>query len=132
MKWFTFEIQRKAGFRFNLIDLILIIAILLLCWFIYQTVPGSTLFLVPIYVGYSFFLFCNVFRIGNRAEIVWYVPFILVAGWSIAQGNLVALWIAVLVFFEPLKIVLVIHCIRQGHYHGAFYQRLSQSSSDAV
>ena len=37
--------------------------------------PDSNMYWLPPYVGLSFFLFCNVFRIGSRMEIFWYMPF---------------------------------------------------------
>jgi len=37
---------------------------------------GTGIALLPAYLGLTFFLFCNVFRVGNRLEIFWCVPFL--------------------------------------------------------
>jgi len=65
MTWLTFRIQRTPGFRFNLIDLILIAVVIALTVGWRAAYPVQHLYLLPLYVGASFFLFCNVFRIGN-------------------------------------------------------------------
>jgi len=87
MRWRTFEIQREPGFRLNLIDLFLIVALVAasVAWSI--VFPYQYLFLLPIYVGGSFFLFCNVFRIGNRMEMPWYVTFVVITVYGFSQSE---------------------------------------------
>lgn len=126
MKWLTFEIQRASGFRFNLVDLTLILFLLLLAYTARHFMPQSSLFWIPIYVGISFFLFCNVFRIGNRLEPWWYIPFFAAAVYALASLRLELFWWSVLVFFEPLKWGLIIYHIRYRSYHGAFYKYLGK------
>ncbi len=123
MKWLTFEIQRAPGFRFNLIDLTLLLLLGSLAWWMQGAMPESTLFAVPLYVGLTFFLFCNIFRIGNRLERFWYLPFIPVAATCIHTGNEALMWWLVLLVFEPLKWGLIIHRYRRDDYRGAFAYR---------
>lgn len=124
MKWLTFKVQQEAGFRFNLIDLIFIALLSAISLGLKIAVPDLSLFGIPLYVGFSFFLFCNVFRIGNRAEAWWYVPFAALAVSCIYTMRLDVFWWVVLLILEPLKAGLIIRAMRRCTYHGAFHQRL--------
>ncbi len=119
MKWLTFDIQRSPGFRLNLIDIGFILFLCGLAVMAYQWLPGSSMFWLPLYLGLSFFLFCNVFRIGNRMEIFWYIPFILVAGYSVFTMNMNHFWLLTLFVLEPVKWALIGFTIKKSSYHGA-------------
>lgn len=93
---------------------------------IYMLLPGSSAFLIPLYVGLSFFLFCNVFRIGNRLEPIWYVPLVIVAAGSILCQNLTVFWLLVAGLLEPLKWILIAYRIWKGPYRGVFHGWLSR------
>ena len=125
MKWPTFKIRREPGFRFNLIDLGFIIFLGSLSSLLYYQVPDKSLFGIPLYLGLSFFLFCNVFRIGNRLEPFWYLPFTVVTGIGLYTFDMALLWWLVLLFLEPLKWVLIIHHIKKRRYRGIFYRKLA-------
>jgi len=123
MRWeqfFTFKIQREAGFRFNLIDLCLILFLILASWLLYSIGQGGYLYLLPLYVGLSFFLFCNVFRIGNRIEPLWYIPFAICV--VLLNKQPITLWWVILL--EPIKIGLIIYAIRREDYHGVKIDRV--------
>jgi hypothetical protein len=120
MKWLTFEIQRAPGFRFNLIDLGLITTLVLASWGLYQVVPFYYIHLAPLYVGFAFFLFCNVFRVGNRREPLWYLAFVAAAGWGLFHPE--RFWWVVLIVCEPVKIGLIVYTLFRPDYHGAFYR----------
>ena len=121
MKWRTFEIDRKPGFRFNLIDLILITAIVTVTAVAGLLFPYYHLYFLPLYVGASFFLFCNVFRIGNRLEAFWYVPFLVITAFALREPS--RFWMSVLGLCEPLRILVIVCSIRIGTYRGVFSGR---------
>ena len=123
MKWLTFEIQREPGFRFNLIDLLLILAIVAITLGLYLYFPNSHLVWLPLYVALSFFLFCNVFRIGNRSEIFWYVPFVALALYAFDRPDI--FWPLILWTCEPLKVALIVVCVLRGRTRGIFAPRTS-------
>lgn len=118
MKWLTFEIQRSPGFRLNLIDIGLILLLAGLSAWLYFIFSTLSLFLVPLYLGFSFFLFCNVFRIENRLEIFWYIPFILIAVFCLYSVNLKLFWLLVLMILEPIKVILIVYHVVKGPYVG--------------
>lgn len=118
MKWLTFEIQREPGFRFNLIDLFLIVGIVAITFALYLASPESHFVWLPLYVGFSFFLFCNVFRIGNRMEVFWYLPFVVLVLYAYDRPEI--FWPLILLVCEPLKVLLIAFCILRGRTRGIF------------
>ena len=122
MNWLTFKIQQEPGFRFNLADFGFIVFLCALSALLLNQLPDKSLFWIPLYLGLSFFLFCNVFRIGNRLEPFWYIPFTIVAAACLYTLNLPLFWWLVLLFLEPLKWALIIYRIKAGQYRGVFYQ----------
>ncbi len=126
MKWLTFEIQHSPGFRFNLIDTLLIGFILGLAYTLFTLVPDSSIYWAPPYLGLSFFLFCNIFRIGNRLEPWWYVPFFGIATYCLLTRDIVLLWWLVLLLLEPLKWGLIVYHILRRPYHGAFHKFINR------
>jgi fatty acid desaturase len=123
MKWLTFNIRQDPGFRFNLTDLTFILMLGAVALALGLAMPELSLYGIPLYVGFTFFLFCNVFRIGNRAEAWWYIPFGLVAIACVHTMRLEEFWWAVLIFFEPLKIGLIVQAVMHESYHGVFYRK---------
>jgi len=126
VKWLTFEIQRTPGFRFNLIDILLIGFLLTLALALFFMLSDSSIYWVPPYLGLSFFIFCNIFRIGNRLEPWWYVPFFGIAIYCLLTQDLVLFWWLVLFVLEPLKWGLIIYHVLRRPYHGAFHELINR------
>ena len=120
MKWLTFKTQLEPGFRINLNDIILLIISAAFTAMLYFFSSERGLFLLPLYIGSTFFLFCNVFRIAWWHEIVWYVPFILTAYYAILHVE--NFWLVILFIFEPLKVALIIYSMKKGPYVGWLYR----------
>lgn len=123
MKWLTFEVQTTPGFRFNLTDAAFLVVLSTLTGAIYYLMPDDVLWALPLYIGLTFFLFCNVFRIGNRLESVWYIPFTLVTIASIYCQDVTTFWLIVAFVFEPLKWLLIAYRIIKGPYDGMGFRR---------
>lgn len=124
MKWLTFKIQRTPGFRFNLTDFILIALLIGVTLGWRAVFPVQDLYLLPIYVGGSFLLFCNVFRIGNRLEVPWYLTFVALTTYGFSQTEFP--WLLLLSVCEALKWALIGYKVRRGPYVGAFHQQLDK------
>jgi hypothetical protein len=124
MKRLTFKIQHEPGFRFNLTDLLLILFLFLVSCTLYKLDPSGFFYLLPLYVGLSFFMFCNLFRIGDRLEAAWYIPFIIITVFSFNRPDIY--WKLILIVCEPLKAGLIIYHVRKGNYTGIFYEQLSR------
>lgn len=120
MKWLTFKVQHRAGFRFNLSDFIFLIILCSLSGLLYYNFLEYSLYLIPLYLVFSFFLFCNVFRIGNRLEAFWYIPFTILALYCLFNADLDLFWKGVLFLLEPIKWGLIVYAITKDHYRGIF------------
>lgn len=126
MKWLTFKVQRSPGFRLNLIDILFIGALVAVAIWIRSLLPYSCWWLIPLYTGWTFFLFCNVFRIGNRLETFWYIPFtvLCILLLSIEAGE--SLWWLAFIGLEGLKLVLILFRVFRGPYVGIGYRKLNK------
>jgi len=80
MKLLIFKRQKEAGFRINVVDIVFILLLCLFSWYIYSLVQSyAFLYLLPLYVGFTFFLFCNVFRVSSKIEIIWTTYFVTIS-----------------------------------------------------
>jgi len=124
MKWLTWKVQSEPGFRFNIPDLLMILAAAGGTVWLYVTFPESSVFGAPAYLFYSFFLFCNVFRFSNRLEACWYVPFTALTVFTLSRHGLETFWWVVLLVLEPWKWMLVAYGMMRGNYIGAGYKQV--------
>ncbi len=120
-------LQREPGFRLNLTDIALIGMLCAVSAGLYGLFPDVSLFLVPPYLGLSFFLFCNAFRIGNRIEALWYIPFTVAVLYGVVTLNMGAFWLVVLCFLEPWKWALIVYRIKKGPYVGVMCNRMKDA-----
>ncbi len=111
--------QRTHGFRFSLLDgLVLLIATGLGAWGMAQ---GKMAAFFIIYVILHFFLFCNVFRVRRKPELIWAVTFLINCAIWIAFGDLNIVWICTTQLFITLGVIL--HGVKDKSYHGIFAKR---------
>ncbi len=129
MKWLTFKIRKEPGFRLNLIDVIFIAMLCGLGVLLHRLGVALALTALPLYLGLSFFLFCNVFRIGNYLERFWYLPFTVVAICGLYYREYEMMWWTLLLVLEPLKWLLIAYRIKSSGYVGAGYRLLNGRGS---
>jgi hypothetical protein len=109
------------GFRLSVLDVLVLLAGGWGTWFLGRKIWWAGA-IVGFVVGH-FFLFCNVFRIARKAELVWAAVFVLLCGATIATefpGWMTTFGISLL-----LTVVLVVREMKQPHYHGIFWQRVN-------
>jgi len=76
-----FKVQKEKGFRINVVDIVFILLLIGFSVFIYTYLGDlGYYFLLPLYVGFSFFLFCNVFRLRTKDEMIWTFLFLMIVG----------------------------------------------------
>lgn len=104
----------KIGFRISAIDIgVLLVTAAVTC----VAVPAiGDLGWLPLFVVGHFFLFCNVFRIRRRPELIWAGWFVAVCVTLSVASQISLPTIAVLVI--PLTIVLLALEMRHPTYHG--------------
>jgi hypothetical protein len=109
------------GFRFSWTDaFVLVVGAVLITWL--AQLSGELAVMAAFVIGH-FFLFCNVFRIGRKPELVWAGTFIVLAALSLGMEWLdlrVALGLAL-----GLSISLILREMSLLRYHGIFWQRVN-------
>jgi len=101
------------GFRFSLTDgLAIVVCIAATIWGL--RVVGEVAWLFPFVLGH-FFLFCNLFRVPRKPELVWAGMFLLLAtGCLIVDASILhSLWLVL-----PMTAAVLIYSIRLPSYHG--------------
>ncbi len=88
---------------------------------------GEVALFIP-YVLAHFFLFCNVFRIRRRPEIIWAFAFLLNCCSWVAIGGVNVFGICASQLLVTLSIVLLE--IRRPYYHGILADRLNPNLRD--
>jgi hypothetical protein len=77
--------RSKPGFRFSQRDAVVIAICTLATAWLWGQVGSLSLLLFGVLI--PFFLFCNVFRVRTRYELIWAVSFVLNAGaWQLADA----------------------------------------------
>ena len=76
----------------------------------------GTMGLTPIIVLAHFFLFCNVFRVGTKRELIWTAVFLLnCTGWTSLDRFQ---WLYVLGIQAPVTLGVILSAIYGRDYHG--------------
>lgn len=117
---------RTAGFRFSLIDAAAIVLCAIATTIAWPTL-GSLALLLPYVLGH-FFLFCNVFRVRRKPELVWAGLLLVNFGFWIALGH-PDLALPLLTQLVVTLAVIVREC-RQPTYHGVFARALNPAHLD--
>ena len=117
--------QRTSGFRFSFVDgIVLALTVAVTPWLV--TTAGIFGWLPAFVVGH-FFLFCNVFRIRRKQELIW-------AGFFVASTTLLRMWsvnpIWLLILPLPLTVLLIGLEMRHPNYHGILWSRINPRVSE--
>jgi len=83
---------------------------------------GPIVLLVPFVVGH-FFLFCNVFRVARKPELVWAGVFVTNCACWVAAGRL-GIWQVCVPQMAVTGLLILIE-IRKPYYHGVFARQLN-------
>jgi hypothetical protein len=116
------QTTRTWGFRFSPMDAVVIgifMSLMIILW-IFQSVLWWILVLVAVH----FFLFCNVFRIARRPELIWAALFVSNVGIWAWFDHLS--WQPVVLCQLPFTILLVLWEMLSPMYHGVFASRLNR------
>ncbi|HLP78179.1 MAG TPA: hypothetical protein VK327_14830 [Candidatus Paceibacterota bacterium] len=124
-----FESNRKTrtwGFRFSLMDAVAIGVFMSAAGVLWHL--NSPLWWMLLIAAGHFFLFCNVFRIVRRRELIWAGLFILNVGIWAWFDHLT--WPCVLLCQLPITAALIVADMRAPGYHGIFASRLNPRLND--
>lgn len=101
------------GFRFSTIDAIaIIVCVGATVWGLTEMGPLAWAF--PFVLGH-FFLFCNVFRVRRKPELVWAASFLILATCCLLAevSFLHAMWMVL-----PVTVGVLVYAVRQPGYRG--------------
>lgn len=119
---------RTWGARFSLTDGLALLAGAVLTWQLHLALSGDEARWavgVPAAALGHFFLFCNVFRVPTRLELLWTASFLVnVVAWR-AAGALG--WLPVLATQTPITLLTLAATIRSPRYHGIGARRWNPS-----
>jgi hypothetical protein len=117
---------RTWGFRFSLLDAAAIVVFIAIAAGLYRA--GSCLWWLLAIAAGHFFLFCNVFRVLRRRELIWAAVYLLNVGcWALA-GRLDGF--IVLVCQLPVTAGVIAWEIKTSRYHGVCADRLNPALND--
>ena len=108
----------RPGFRFSLSDLIFLGVGVAAAYFAFtlRSLPA----VIPAYVIFTFFLYCNVFRIRRTPELIWAVVFTATALASTYFDR--PSWGATFATGSFLTVILIVIEMRHPSYHGIFWR----------
>lgn len=113
--------DRPAGFRLSFRDAAVIAAAILL-WFVLWWFIPMVAGIVPVLLA-NFFLFCNVFRIGTRRELLWTCVFVAnVLVWATLDP---LSWWAIALTQTPVTLIVILWAAFGPRYHGIGWQRIN-------
>ena len=118
------EREFKPGFRFDLIDAVVLVAGFVSVVYAYIN-AAALIALVISFVVFHFFLFCNVFRISRPPEMIWATWFVLCCVITVQfewPG-----WVATAIGSVCLSVALIVLEMRKPSYHGVMWKRLNPS-----
>lgn len=122
----TLPRSRTCGFRFSPTDALVLLlgtGATVALW----PMMGALSLIVPAALGH-FFLFCNVFRIHRKLELIWAVAFL--GNWTLWTALDRFDWISVLAVQTPITIALIMAEMFSPRYHGIFSHRINARHLD--
>ena len=117
---------RSWGFQFSFKDAAAICAFTCVAVVLWRL--ANPLWWVLVIAAGHFFLFCNVFRIVRRRELIWAGLLIFNIGVWDWSGHLTCT--RVLLCQLPITVGLIIADMREPGYHGIFANRLNRRLND--
>lgn len=117
------EREFLPGFRISLLDGTILVAGVCALWF----APREMAVITGTAVGH-FFLFCNVFRMSRKPELIWAGMFTLLSAATLLWG--VPPWPATVAVSILLAAILIALEMKKPRYHGIGWQRLNPQLPD--
>lgn len=118
----TNNIQTKScGFRCSWWDALVIIVAGMLAFLLYHY-DIEVWWIVPAVTGH-FFLFCNVFLVWRRLELIWAGFFVTIVVWCMMEGELG--WRPAMFYVCPVTLTVILLQLKSPWYHGVGARRLN-------
>ena len=115
------QIEFKPGFRFSVLDGMILAAALLLAILVFPYSPNYSVLVG--FVVLHFFLFCNVVRMSRIPELIWATVFLALFSCQLKLS--VPSFNTALALSSFVTAILVAIEIRRPSYHGIFWKTLN-------
>ena len=114
------------GFQLSVLDVVVLVIAVIGTYVLgrYSWWAG----LIILFVVGHFFLFCNVFRIARKSELIWAGTFEVLTACTILWET--PGWIITIASSLLLTTFLVVLEMRKPSYHGIFWQRINPGLLD--
>ena len=112
---------RKHGFQMSALDgVVLLLGTILTIWLRNEAFP--LWWIVPMALGH-FFLFCNIFLVWRRLELVWAAVLVVLISGHLAFGH--TDWLSPLMMQMPVTLIVLWLQLRSPWYHGIFARQIN-------
>lgn len=118
----------RHGLQFSATDAVVLLVGVAVPWPLWPHI-GEFALLAPFTV-LQFFLFCNVFRVPRRSELVWTGIFLVHFTGRLWSGAFT--WWGVLGVQSPVTVAVVVHAVRQPSYHGVGSRPPEEAGGDSA
>ena len=120
------ERPRTWGFRLSAVDALVLAATPSLTWAAWDLLAplGGA---IPFAVGH-FFLFCNVFRVHRRKELLWAAAALVL--WPLCAASPQMAWWWPFAAQAPLTVSVIVWELRGPGYHGILARRINGRLDD--
>jgi glycerol-3-phosphate acyltransferase PlsY len=124
--------QRPAGFRILVSDIFVTLFAIATAGGIWYWAQGDkiiqTFALMPLVILVHFFLFCNIFRISRKLELIWGIIFVVVVFANMEfdrrSPNPLKFWLNTVLVLSPVTVANMVWAIFTKDYHGIGYRLL--------
>lgn len=117
---------RKHGFRMSAFDgVILTLGVTFTVWLRSELLP--LWWIVPMALGH-FFLFCNVFLVWRRLELIWAAVMVILIIGHLAFGH--TDWLSPVMMQTPVTLSILWLQLRSPWYHGIFAKQINPRLDD--
>jgi len=117
----TLRMARRHGFRLSFVDALVLTAGAVFSWWLAE-MEFPLWWIVPAALGH-FFLFCNVFLVWRRWELLWAGVFVLNVATHLALGR--TEWLSPMLFQLPFTVLVIAWQMKSPWYHGILAERLN-------
>jgi hypothetical protein len=104
---------------------VLLLGTILTIWLRSESFP--LWWIVPMVLGH-FFLFCNVFLVWRRLELMWATVLVIVISGHLAVGH--TDWLSPVMMQTPVTLIVLWLQLRSPWYHGIFSRRINPRLDD--
>ncbi len=115
------KFEFRPGFRINALDS-MVLAVSSVAILSIVSISQEIAFIIGYAVGH-FFLFCNVFRISRKPELVWAGIFVVLGACNILLG--IPDWLLLIVSTLVVTIAVISLEMRKKSYHGILWRKVN-------